>query len=380
VTDPRVERYAELLLDTCLGVQRGWQVMVWSTPWARPLVEEVLKQLGERGAYPLLRLTFSGGLVSHRAWVRHAPLDVLSEPASLDAHTLERLDALLAIAAPENTRDGVDIAAERSSAVQSAYRRATSRIHRDEVPWVMCWYPTPAVAQDAGMTLAGFEDFLYDSCLLDWKAEHERISRYARLVDDAEEVRIVGDGTDLRLSVAGRRTDVDAGLGNMPGGEFFVCPVETSAEGTIAFTEFPPVWGGREVRGVRLRFSEGRVVDASAEAEETFLLEVLDTDEGARRIGELGFGCNPRIDRYLRNVYFDEKIDGSVHLALGLGFEQLGGTNESAIHWDIVKDLRSGGRIELDGEVVQENGAWVGQDLRCAQSRSASASMRSRRS
>ena len=357
MTDPRVERYAELLLDTCLGVQRGWQVMVWSTPWARPLVEEVLEQLGERGAYPLLRLTFSGGLVYHRAWLRHAPLEVISEPASLDAHTLERLDALLAIAAPENTRDGVDIAAERSAAVEQAYRQARSRL--DEVPWVMCWYPTPAVAQDAGMTVRGFEDFLYTSCLLDWKAEHERISRYAKLLDEASEVRIVGRDTDLRLSVEGRCAEVDAGFGNMPGGEFFVCPVETSAEGTIAFTEFPAVWGGRELRGLRLRFAEGRVVEASAESEADFLTEILDTDEGARRIGELGIGCNPGIDRYLHNIYFDEKINGTIHIALGFGFAHLGGTNQSAIHWDIVKDLRRGGRIELDGKVVQSDGTWA---------------------
>ena len=166
-------------------------------------------------------------------------------------------------------------------------------------------------------------------------------------------------GTDLRLSVAGRRAGVDAGTGNMPGGEFFVCPVETSTEGTIAFTEFPALWGGRQVRGIRLRFSEGRVVDASADSEEDFLLETLDTDEGARRIGELGIGCNPGIDRYMGNVYFDEKINGTIHLALGSGFDSIGGTNDSAIHWDIVKDLRVGGRIELDGKVVQENGIWV---------------------
>jgi aminopeptidase len=300
-----------------------------------------MRQLGERGAYPLLRLTFSAGLVSHRAWLRHAPLEVLSEPASLEMHALEHCDAVLAIAAPENTRDGADIAAERTTAVQNAYRRATSRLHRDEVPWVMCWYPTPALAQDAGMTVPAFQDFLYGSCLIDWDAEHKRISRYARLFDEAGEARILGQGMDLRLSVAGRRTDVDAGTGNMPGGEFYLCPVETSAEGTIGFTEFPALWGGREMRGIRLRFSEGRVVNASAETEEEFLLETLDTDEGARRIGELGIGCNPGIDRYMRNIYFDEKMDGTVHVALGLGFEQVGGTNESAIHWDIVKDLRS---------------------------------------
>jgi len=227
------------------------------------------------------------------------------------------------------------------------------------VPGVLCWYPTPALAQDAGMSLPEFEDFLYGSCLVDWEAEHKRISRYAQLFDEAEEVRIVGEGTDLRLSVAGRRADVDAGTGNMPSGEFFLCPVETSAQGTIAFTEFPAQWGGRELRGVRLRFSEGRVVDASAATEEDFLLETLDTDDGARRIGELGIGCNPGIDRYMRNVYFDEKMNGTVHVALGGGFEYLGGTNTSAIHWDIVKDLRSGGHIELDGKIVQKDGVWI---------------------
>jgi aminopeptidase len=327
VTDPRVERYAEILLDTFLGVQRGWQVMVWGTPWARPLLEEVMKQLGERGAYPLLRLTFSGGLVSHRAWLRHAPLDVISEPASVEVHALAHCDAVLAVSAPENTRDGADIAAERSSAVQAAYRSATSRLDENEVPWVICWYPTPALAQDAGMTLPAFEDFLYRSCLVDWPREHERISRHAKLFDEAEEVRIVGAGTDLRLSIAGRRTDVDAGFGNMPGGEFFTCPVETSVEGTIAFTEFPAMRSGREFRNVRLCFAEGRVVDASAESEEDLLLEILDTDEGARRVGELGIGCNPGIDRYTRNVYFDEKMNGTVHVALGSGFSYVGGKN-----------------------------------------------------
>src|SRR4029079_14859692 len=148
------------------------------------------------------------------------------------------------------------------------------------------------------------------------------------------------------LSVAGRRAGVDAGTGNMPGGELFLCPVETSAEGTIAFTEFPALWEGRQITGIPPRFSEGRVVDASADSEEDFLLETLDTDEGGRRIGELGIGCNPGIDRYMGNVYLDKKLNGTTPLPPGHGFDEIGGTSVSAIHWDIVKDLRSGGRIE----------------------------------
>ena len=295
--DARVERYAELLLDTCLGVERGWQVMVWSTPWARPLLEEVMKQLAERGAYPLLRLTFDGGhWREHRAWLRHAPLDVISEPAMIEVHTRHQCDAWLGVQAPENTRDGADIPAERSRALAKAYGKAyrdvSSRPDYVDTPAVMCWYPTPALAQDAGMSLPAFADFLYGSCLIDWKSMYERISRNAQLLDEAEEVRIVGDETDLRLSVAGRREESTPAPATCRG-RVFVCPVETSAEGTIAFTEFPAMLGGRELRGVRLRFSEGRVVDASADSEEDYLIETLDTDEGARRIGELGSAATP---------------------------------------------------------------------------------------
>jgi len=359
VADPRIKPYASLLLDTCLGVEPGWQVLVWAYPNARPLVEELIRQIGERGAYPVLRMTFGGGLVYHRDWLRTAPMELISRPAPVDVHMFEHVDALVAVSAPDNTRDGVDIPPERVAAVHSAYGPATARIHNTEIPWVMCFYPTPALAQDAGMTNAGFADFLYGACLLDWEAEHRRLEGYAEHFRGAKEVRIVGAGTDLRLSLEGRPVEVDAGTGNMPGGEFFACPVEDSAEGTIAFTEFPALWGGRDVRGVRLRFSAGRVVDASADTEEEFLRETLDTDEGARRIGELGIGCNPAITRYMRNTYFDEKIDGTVHIALGHGFEDVGGRNESAIHWDMVKDLRPGGRIEVDGRTVQENGVWV---------------------
>jgi len=359
VTDPRIERYATLLVDTCTRVEPGWQVLVWGMPAARPLLEEIMRRLGRRGAYPLLRLTFGGGLVYHREWLRTAPLELIQAPAPLDLHVLNTCDALIAVSAPENTRDGSDIPPERTSAVSRAYRPALERVNAATFPWVMCWYPTPALAQEAGMTLAAFQEFLYGSVLLDWEAEHARLQRYADLFDAADEVRIVAEGTDLRLSLAGRRMEVDAGMGNMPGGEFFGCPVETSAEGAIAFTEFPSVWAGREIRGIRLRFSGGRVVDASADTEEKFLLETLETDAGARRIGELGIGCNPGITRYMGNVHFDEKIDGTVHLALGFGFADIGGTNESAIHWDIVKDMRAGGRIELDGRAVQEDGRWL---------------------
>jgi aminopeptidase len=360
MTDPRNRQLAELLVDTCIGVQPGWQVIVVGSPPGRPLLEEVVRVLAERDAYPLLRLMFDDASLTPKAWARTASLDRLAIPAPLDVHAIESCDAMIAVVSPENTRDAVDIPAERMAAIQEAYRPALERFISHEVPWVGCQYPTPALAQEAGMATHEFADFLYGACLRDWHAERERMQRYADCFDMADAVRIVGTETDLRLSLAGRSMKVDAGGANIPGGEFFGCPVEDSAEGTIAFNEFPAVYLGREMNGIRLRFEGGRVADASAETNEAFLLETLDSDEGARRLGELGIGCNPGITRYMRNTLFDEKIDGTVHVALGNGFPDLGGANVSRLHWDIVKDLRlPGARIELDGEVVQQDGAWL---------------------
>jgi aminopeptidase len=355
--DPRHEQYAKLLVETCIDVQPGWEVMVFGSPLARPLVEEVSRQIARRGAYAVLRLSLAGG--PNLAWLQEAPEELLDKPPSLDTYGYEHADGLIAIEAPENTRETSGVSPDRLGRVQAGLRPYMERVFTADLKWVGCQYPTPALAQDAGMSLEAFEDFLFGACLLDWKQEHERMSRYCDRFDSAEEVRLVGDGTDLTISIAGRSGKVDAGGANIPGGEFFFSPVEDSAEGTIAFTEFPAVYAGREVTGIRLRFEGGRVVDATASEEEAFLIETLDRDEGARRLGELGIGCNPGITRHMKNTLFDEKIDGTVHLALGNSITEIGGTNVSQIHWDIVKDLRNGGRILLDGEVVQENGAWT---------------------
>jgi aminopeptidase len=354
------QAYADLLLDTCLGVQPGWQVLVVGTPLGRPLLEELIGGLARRGAYALPRITFTGRVaLQDLGWALEAPLERLAQPAPLEEEALRTCDALVAVDAPENTRAVAALAPERMQALQGAYRPALERVMSHEVPWVGCQYPTPALAQDAGMSTAAFAAFLYGACLRDWDAERERMRRYADGFDRAREVRIVGEGTDLRLGLEGRAMKVDAAGSNMPGGEFFGCPVEGTTSGVIAFSEFPATFAGRDMTGVRLRFEDGAVVDASAETNEEFLLETLDRDAGARRLGELGIGCNPGITRYMRNTLFDEKMDGTVHIALGNSYHDLGGTNVSSIHWDIVKDLRRGGRIELDGVVVQQDGAWL---------------------
>jgi aminopeptidase len=352
--DPRLERYAEILIDTCVGVQPGWQVIVSSGPPGRPLVDEIARQLAKRGAYALIRLSINGSI----PWVLEAPEELLENLPSIELYAFQNADALISIDAPENTREASVVPLGRMALLQSSIRPVLERAYTNDLAWVGCNYPTPAFAQAAGMSLRAYEDFLFGACLLDWDAERDRMSRYAERFDAAEEVRIVGAETDITLSLAGRNAKVDAGGANMPGGEFYYSPAEDSAEGKIAFVEFPAPYAGREVTGIRLRFEGGRVVDASAESEEAFLIEQLDRDEGARRLGELGIGCNPGITRFMKNTLFDEKIDGTIHLALGNGLPEIGGTNQSDIHWDIVKDLRPGGQIYLDGEVVQENGAW----------------------
>lgn len=360
MTASRDRAYADLLLDECLGVQAGWQVLVVGSPLGRTLLEELSAGLARRGAYALLRISFSGRVaLQELGWALEAPLDLLARPAPLELEALRSCDALVVVDAPENTRAVSELAPERLQALQGAYRPAMQRVMGHEVPWVGCQYPTPALAQDAGMGTAAFAEFLYGACLRDWAAERERMRRHAARFDAAEEVRIVGDGTDLRLGLGGRTMKVDAAGSNMPGGEFFGCPVEGTAAGVISFSEFPATYGGRDLDGVRLRFEDGVVVDASAGTNEGFLLETLGRDDGARRVGELGIGCNPGITRYMRNTLFDEKMDGTVHIALGNSYHDLGGTNVSSIHWDIVKDLRRGGRIELDGVTVQEDGVWL---------------------
>ena len=358
MTDPRVEAYAKLLVEECLDVQPGWQVMVTGGVLARPLLEAVSALLARRGAYAIQRVSLTG-VRFNLPWVREASDELLDTPAPIEVQPFHEADAWIGIEAPENTRELSLIGADRLARMQAGVRPHLERVFSYDLKWVGCQFPTAALAQDAGMSLTDFEDFLYGACLLDWDVERERMSAYAARFDEAEEVRIVGRETDITLSVAGRRGEVDAGGANMPGGEFFYSPLEDSASGTIAFTEFPAVYAGREVTGIRLRFEGGRVVDASADTHEDFLVEILDRDEGSRRLGELGIGCNPRITRHMKNTLFDEKIDGTVHLALGNGLPEVGGENVSQVHWDIVKDLREGGRLELDGKVVQESGKWL---------------------
>ena len=360
MTDPRVRELAELMVNRCLDVQPGWQVSVRASPLARPLVQEVARAIARRGAYYLPRINW--GPERFRAdldWALEAPLELLGELPSIEQHQVEHEDARLTIRAPEDAHAGAQLDPERRKLLQQAGEPASRRARALDVRWALVEYPTEAAAAEAGMTLAEYTEFVFDACLLDWDAEEERMRGIKARFDAAGSVRIVGEGTDLTLGIEGREGVVSAGFRNMPDGEVFYSPVEDTAEGVIAFAEFPAVYLGHDVVGARLVFRSGEVVEATADEGEEFLRQVLATDEGAKRLGELGLGCNPRITRFTRNVLFDEKIDGTVHLAVGASYTYTGGRNESAVHWDMVKDLRPGGELYADGELVQRDGAWL---------------------
>ena len=353
--DQRIDEYARLLVERSVGVQPGWEVLIRSTPLARPLIEAVSEQIARLGAYPLLQLAWEQ---TSGPFAREAPLEVLRTPPKTMSYIWDTCDAFIMISAPENTREGAELSEERRQALLDRTKTFRERQMSMRVPWVVCEYPVQATAQEAGMTLGEYTEFIFAAVLLDWDAEGAKMKRIATVFDAAEEIRIVGEETDLTLSLAGRSGAIDDGHINMPGGEVFYSPIEDSVEGTVTFSEFPAVYYGHEVEGAQFVFERGRIVHATARNGEAFLLRTLDTDEGARRLGELGIGCNPGIQRFTKNVGFDEKIDGTIHLAVGNSYTSTGGTNVSRIHWDIVKDLRRGGRLYADGVLVQENGAW----------------------
>jgi aminopeptidase len=355
--DPRVAAYAELLVERCLDVQPRWQVLIRSQPAARAVLEEIMRLIARKGAYPILRMNFSLWPIDE-VWAQEAPDELVAELSEIDRFASDHMDARMTLEAPDNTRGVAELAPERRALTRKASAPFFRRTMAHEIPWVSCQFPTPAFAQEAGMSVAEFERFFFGACLRDWDTEAATMERLLARFDAADQVRIVGEDTDLTLSLAGRSGEIDDGRTNMPGGEFFFAPVEDSAEGTILY-DVPTDLEGAPVDHIRLRFSGGRVEEAHAESGEDALLAALAIDDGARFVGELGIGCNEGITRSARNILFDEKMAGTVHMALGASYPHIGGQNKSSLHWDLIKDLRSGGRIELDGEVVQENGSWL---------------------
>jgi aminopeptidase len=364
--DPRAERLAKILVGYSTEVKEGEIVSIDGESAAQPLLLAVYEEVLKAGAHPILNVSLDGQAAVYFKQASGAQLDWIS-PVS--EWLLDNADVRIAIGASSNTRELSGVPPQRQTRRQTAtgelLGRAMERSAKGEFRWCYTLFPTNAYAAEAEMSLADYEDFYYGACLADdenpltaWKRASAETTRLAEWIEGHEEVRVVAPGTDILLGIAGRQFIPCDGRHNMPDGEFFTGPVEDSVEGEVSF-HLPATIGGREVAGVRLRFESGKVVEASAERGEEFLIELLDTDVGARRLGELGIGTNYAIDRGTREVLLDEKLGGTVHMAVGRSYPESGGLNESAVHTDLVCDLRLGGRIEVDGTVMQEDGKFV---------------------
>ena len=357
---PDPGRFAALLAGYCLDVQRGQQVLVRSTTLAAPLLLALQREILEREAWPALRVSLPGQTEAYWGAARDIHLDGHA-PAEL-ADT-EGSDCLLRILAPENASElaGVDPA--------RLARAARSRQPISELAMRRRWcgtvWPTPAGAQQAGLSTGDFAALIERALFLDredpvaaWGELHDTQARLIARLQGARELHIEAEGTDLRLRVDGRTWVNSDGRRNMPSGEVFTGPIEDSAEGVIRYT-VPSSPGGVPVEGIELRFEGGRVVEARADRGEDYLRAALATDEGASRLGEIGIGTNFGIDRPVGMILLDEKIGGTVHLAVGRSYTETGGTNESAVHWDMICDLRRGGGLSADGHPLVQDGALL---------------------
>jgi aminopeptidase len=364
--DPRTEALAKILVGYSTEVKEGEVVAIDGESAAEPLLLAVYEEVLKAGANPILNVALDGQSAIYYKHTSDAQLGWISPVAEW---MVEHADVRIAIGASTNTRELSAVPPERQTRRQTAtgdlMARAMARSAAGDFRWCYTLYPTSAYASEAEMSLADYEDFYFGACLADdddpltaWKRASAETKRLAEWIEGHEEVRVTAPGTDIVLGIAGRKFIPCDGRHNMPDGEFFTGPVEDSVEGEVTF-HLPAVIGGREISGVRLRFEAGKVVDAGAERGEEFLVELLDTDPGARRLGELGIGTNYGIDRGTREVLLDEKIGGTVHMAVGRSYPESGGENESAVHTDLVCDLRLGGKLEVDGTVMQEDGKFV---------------------
>jgi aminopeptidase len=364
--DQRAEALAQILVRYSTKVREGDVCVVQGTTTAEPLVQAIYEEVLRAGGLPILQMSTEEAMSAFYSLASDEQLDWVP-PTSQWA--VENADVRIAVMADANTRalSGADpkkqIRAQkaRQPLMETSMRRSAEGDYR----WSLTLFPTHAYAGEAGMSLSQYEDFYYDACLATdadpvtaWQRQSAEVNRLSEWITGKEEVHVVGPGTDIKLGVAGRTWIPCTGEHNMPDGEFFTGPIEDSVEGEVAFS-FPATYGGREVAGVRLRFEGGKVVDASAERGEAFLIETLDTDEGARRLGELGIGTNYGIATGTKEILLDEKIGGTVHMAVGMSYPESGGQNQSAVHWDMVCDLRAGGVITVDGEELQRDGRFI---------------------
>lgn len=368
ISTENLVEFAEVLVEHSAKIEEGDNVyLLVKSLEALPLFEEVRRQVIKKGAFPHEHVLYDSQVGSSALdydWIKNASEEQLEQMSEAKMNEMKEMDAYIRIGGEKNTKELANLDPEKIS----KWRKTTEELLEERLgkKWVATRYPTNSMAQEAGMSTEKFEDFVVDAVTeLDWEELEEKNAEIKKVFDGAEEVRIVGEGTDLTLSLKNREGIPDNGGHNVPSGEVFYAPIKDSLEGKVNFS-YPGIEGGNEVAGIELVFEDGRIVDYSAEKNEEFLEKMIETDEGSRYIGELGIGTNRQITEYIKNTLFDEKIGGTVHLAIGRAYGECvpegAKPNESGVHWDLVKDLRSkdgGGKIIVDGEIVQKNGEWI---------------------
>ncbi len=370
MVDGRVRRWAATLVGYCLDVQPGEVVSIGATPLAEPLIREVYREVLRAGGHPLPVITLPG---LQNVLLEEGNDDQITWHSPVAAAATHEADKRLNIASSPNplALAGIDPhkqALANTPPQMNQKQRKASKVKT----WCGTLYPTAGYAQLAGMALDDFEEFVFAACFLNsndpaarWRELGAQQQRYVDWLRDKHTVHVVAEDVDLRLSIAGRTFINSDGKRNFPSGEFFTGPVEDSVEGHIRF-DLPSSRDGRIVRDVRLRFAGGRVVEASAGEGEAYFLTMLDLDAGARRLGEFAFGNNFGITRGIINTLYDEKIGGTIHMALGQSYPETGGTNQSAIHWDFIRDLRQGGEVYVDDILFMRDGKFVVPELTAA--------------
>src|SRR5215204_5090755 len=359
--DERVSKLARLLVEYSIEAGEEDQFLVSAEVGDGPLIEALYERLLQVGATPVTQIGLPG---MQELFFQHAQELHYQEIPQVTRAVYDGVDAQIGIRAPSNTRSLANVDPEKQQALQKR-NKPLSEMMLEKDRWVLTLFPTEARAQESHMGLFEYEEFAFEAMGLNeedpvqfWSEKSAEQERLKERLEEAREIRIVGPETDLSLSVEGRTFVNSAGMRNMPCGEVFTGPIEDSANGTVYFG-VPAAIAGREISGARLRFEEGKVVEASAQKGEEYLMSLLEADDGARYLGELGIGTNYGISRASANVLFDEKLGGTVHLAIGRSYAETGGKNDSSVHTDLVCDLRDGGELYADGELIQENGRFL---------------------
>ena len=354
-TDKRWKQLGDLLVNYSAEVKPGERVMIAMTELeAYPLVQSVHESAIKAGAFP--QVQFLSETLRHSV-LKFGNEEQLHWVPEIEAYGMEWADVYFGLRGAHNLHEHWDIPSNRLSINQAAMGRISS-LRWEKTRWCLVRVPNAALAQQAETDLETLTNMFFDACLIDWKAESARWHKWADRLNRTVEIRIVGEDTDLHFSVEGRRWIVGDGRFNMPDGEIYTSPVVETLDGEIYF-EIPGVLGGRLMHDIRLSWKQGRLVDACSSSNQDFLQATVNTDPGACLIGEFGLGTNPALTLFCKDILLDEKIGGTAHIALGRAYRESGGTNPSAIHWDIIKDLRRGGTICADGKPILQDGIFL---------------------